>query len=50
MAVLAGVMTLVLVIPIDDVNGAILVVELVERLRPGVVEVQEVLPVMPDKA
>ena len=45
-AVLAGVVTLVLVVPIDDVNRAVLVIELVERLRPGVVEVQEILPMM----
>ena len=38
-AVLAVVMALVLVVPIDDEHAAVLIVELVERLRPGVVEV-----------
>src|SRR6266851_1808854 len=49
-AVLAGVVALVLVIPIDDIDRAVLVVELVEGLRPGIVEIQEVLAVMADVA
>src|SRR6266571_2659050 len=44
-AVLTRIVALVLVVPVDDVNRAVLVVELVERLRPSVVEVQEILSV-----
>ena len=50
MAVFAVMMALVLVVPVDDVNGAVLIVELVERLRPGVVEVEEILPVLAHEA
>src|SRR4030095_1608165 len=44
----AVVMALVLVVPVDDVDRAILIVALIQCLRPGVIEVQEILAVFTD--
>ena len=49
-AIFACVMALILVVPIDDIDRAILIVSLVQRLRPAIVEIEEILPVLADKS
>lgn len=49
-SVLAIVVALVFVVPVDDEHGAVLVVELVEGLAPGIVEIEEIGGVATDEA